>query len=272
MRVIALPTRDVRPPADQLRSVYVQNLEERVKLEPLTEALKTLFSEIGTVVDIVARKNVRAKGQAFIVLDGPDDAGTAIEEMQGFELFGKPMKLSMARTRSDKTVESKCDEAELEVHKRHRQAEKGSQTQLSGRPARTDTHDLLDKRRALEASDGQNNLKRSAPTGSETRPAKLARPSGLKSTGAAPSNVIPDEYLPPNRTLFLQNIPDEYDVEALTAIFGRFDGLREIRLVPGRRGIAFVEYEAEQGAITAKENTAGMALGDKSIKVTYQRQ
>lgn len=131
---------------------------------------------------------------------------------------------------------------------------------------------LLDKRRALETADGQRNLKRGAPAGSETRPAKLPRPSGLKSTGATASNVIPDEYLPPNRTLFLQNIPDEYDVEALTAIFCRFDGLREIRLVPGRRGIAFVEYEAEQGAITAKENTAGMTLGEKTIKVTYQRQ
>jgi RNA recognition motif-containing protein len=84
--------------------------------------------------------------------------------------------------------------------------------------------------------------------------------------------VIPDEYLPPNRILFLQNLPDDYDVDALTAIFGRFEGLREVRLVPGRRGIAFVEYEAEQGAIAAKENTAGMNLGDKPIKVTYQRQ
>ncbi|KAJ3483372.1 hypothetical protein NLG97_g7322 [Lecanicillium saksenae] len=84
--------------------------------------------------------------------------------------------------------------------------------------------------------------------------------------------VIPDEYLPPNKILFLQNVPDEYDVEALTGIFGRFDGFREVRLVPGRRGIAFVEYDAEQGAIAAKENTAGMTLGDKNIKVTYQRQ
>ena len=43
-------------------------------------------------------------------------------------------------------------------------------------------------------------------------------------------------------------------------------------MVPGRRGIAFVEYEAEAGAISAKEaTTAGMQLGDegKGIRVTY---
>ena len=85
---------------------------------------------------------------------------------------------------------------------------------------------------------------------------------------------MPDEYLPPNKILFVQNVPDTYDVDGLTAIFGRFEGFREVRVVPGRKGIAFVEYEAESGAISAKESTAGMTLGDegKPIKVTYQRQ
>lgn len=83
---------------------------------------------------------------------------------------------------------------------------------------------------------------------------------------------MPDEYLPPNKILFLQNVSEEYDVDALTTIFNRFDGFREIRLVPGRQGIAFVEYDAEQGAITAKENTAGVVLGGKPLRVTYQRQ
>lgn len=70
----------------------------------------------------------------------------------------------------------------------------------------------------------------------------------------------------------MQNVADEYDVEALTGIFARFEGFREVRVVPGRRGIAFVEYDAEQGAVAAKESTAGMTLGDRNLKVTYQRQ
>ena len=72
----------------------------------------------------------------------------------------------------------------------------------------------------------------------------------------------------------MQNLPEDYTIEALSVIFGRFEGFREVRLVPGRRGIAFVEYEAEAGAISAKENTAGMTLGEegKMIKVVYQRQ
>lgn len=106
------------------------------------------------------------------------------------------------------------------------------------------------------------------------RPVKSSRGAGLKSSNPAAGAVIPEEYLPPNKILFVQNLPEEYGVDGLTAIFGRFEGFREVRLVPGRSGIAFVEYEAEEGAIRAKESTAGMNLGEegKVIKVVYQRQ
>lgn len=130
----------------------------------------------------------------------------------------------------------------------------------------------------MEAAEEQKRMKRSAAAGIApdlaARPVKAARGAGLKSSNPGAAAVIPDEYLPPNKILFVQNLPDEYDIEALTAIFGRFEGFREVRLVPGRRGIAFIEYENETGAISAKENTAGMALGDGSqiMKVTYQRQ
>ncbi len=106
------------------------------------------------------------------------------------------------------------------------------------------------------------------------RPVKPTRGAGLKSSNPAAGAVIPEEYLPPNKILFVQNLPDDLDVDGLSSIFGAFEGFREVRLVPGRKGIAFVEYEAEAGAISAKERTAGMALGNegKVIKVVYQRK
>ncbi|KAI0482121.1 RNA recognition domain-containing protein [Xylariaceae sp. FL0804] len=260
-------------------TVYVRNLEERIKPAPLQEALTAVFSEYGRVVEIVAKTNVKAKGQAFVVLDRPEAAQLAADELQGFEIFGRPMHTAVARTRSDATVARGGSDEELELHKRRRLAEK-------------------DKKKAAEAAEEQKRLKRpgaAAVAGGEAgRPAKVARggaaaagaaAGGKTSTGGAPAaaaanTVVPDEYLPPNKILFVQNLPDDQDVDALTAVFGRFEGFREVRLVPGRKGIAFIEYEAEAGAITAKENTAGMALGGdgsaaggaKFIKVTYQRQ
>nr|KMM71829.1 U1 small nuclear ribonucleoprotein A [Coccidioides posadasii RMSCC 3488] len=236
-------------------TVYVRNLEERIKVEQLREALSEIFSEYGSILEIVAKTNVKAKGQAFIVFDNVDSATRAIEEINGFELFEKPMVLDYAKTRSDATVLREGGEQELEAHKRKRLAEK-------------------ERKQAQEALEAQKKLKRPAAATADTRPAKTTRGAGLKPTGAAAAPVIPDEYLPPNKILFLREVPDSYDASGLTAIFSRFEGFKEVRMVPGRKGIAFVEYENETGAISAKEATSGMALGEngKPMRVTYQRQ
>lgn len=68
---------------------------------------------------------MKAKGQAFIVFDNHTAAKRAINEVQGFELFGKPMELDFARTKSDATVIQEGNEEALLAHKRRRQAEKG---------------------------------------------------------------------------------------------------------------------------------------------------
>ncbi|KAK6499784.1 hypothetical protein TWF481_010142 [Arthrobotrys musiformis] len=249
-------------------TVYCRNLEESVKIPVLTATLETLFSQYGTILEIVAKKNLRARGQAFVVFDSPDAAERAIKEVQGFNLFEKPMVLQYAKTKSDATVQSESSEAEFDAHKRRRLAEK-------------------ERKQALRAAEAQKHLKRPAASGpsqglgADARPAKKTQisapsaPGGLKSTAAPAAPQIPDEYLPPNKILFLQNLPDNATSDILNGIFGSFEGFKEVRLVPGRKGIAFVEYENEAGAISAKENTQGMSLGPDGsgiVKVTYQRQ
>jgi U2 small nuclear ribonucleoprotein B'' len=217
----------------------------------LREGLTEIFSEYGTIIDIVAKTNLKAKGQAFIVFEDVESAAKAIEEVQGFEMFGKEMKLEFAKTRSDASVMKEEGDTGLEKFKRARLAEK-------------------ERKQAVEVQ--MSKLKRPVATQQvPERPGKAAKGAGLKAAGAA---VIPDEYLPPNKILFLRELPLDYDVEGLSRIFSRFEGFREVRMVPGRPGIAFVEYEAEAGAISAKEATAGMQLGDesKAIRVTFQRQ
>ncbi|KAI9757600.1 MAG: hypothetical protein M4579_003413 [Chaenotheca gracillima] len=246
-------------------TIYVRNLEERIQIDQLKEALTEIFSEYGSIVDLVAKKSLKAKGQAFVVFGDVDAAQRAISEVQGFELFEKPMVLDFAKTNSDATVKRMGNEEEFEAHKRRRLAEK-------------------ERKQALEALESQKaNLKRPGATtdadtaagGAAARGAKAPRAGGLKSSNpAGAAAVVPDEYLPPNKILFVRDLPEDYDVEALSAIFSRFGGFKEVRMVPGRKGIAFVEYESEEGAIGAKEGTGGMVLGDqgKGVRVTFQRQ
>ena len=107
-------------------SVYCRNLEQSIKIPQLKESLTELFSEYGEIIDIVAKTNFKAKGQAFVVFDSVDAAQKAIDDIQGFELFGRPMQLAFARTRSDATVQRTGDDDEFESHKRRRLAEKGA--------------------------------------------------------------------------------------------------------------------------------------------------
>ena len=70
----------------------------------------------------------------------------------------------------------------------------------------------------------------------------------------------------------MQDVPENYGKDALITIFSRFAGFKEVRTVPVRKTIAFVEYESEEGAISAKESTADMTLGENTIRVTFARQ
>lgn len=68
---------------------------------------------------------MKAKGQAFIVFASPDEAELALDSLQGFEVFERPMNIQYAKTRSDATVQKEEGEEGLEQHKRQRMAEKG---------------------------------------------------------------------------------------------------------------------------------------------------
>ncbi|KAK3112365.1 hypothetical protein LTR53_011430 [Teratosphaeriaceae sp. CCFEE 6253] len=226
-------------------TVYVRSIDERVKIPALVETLREVFGEYGNVVDVIAKKSLKRKGQAFVVYDSEESAQNAIDELQGFDIFGKQMHLDFAKTRSDATVLREDGDEGLESHKKDRLAEK-------------------ERKQAIEAANAKAE-KRPAPESLAERPAKTAKP-------AQPSGVVPDEYLPANKILFLRDLPEDYGQAALTAIYSRFAGFKEVRTVPGRAAIAFVEYEDEQGATSAKEATGGMTLGDNPIRVTYQRQ
>lgn len=233
--------------------MYVRNLEESIKLPLLVTALRGIFSPYGEILDIVAKRSLKNRGQAFVVFSTVSAAQKAIEEVQAFPLFNKPMVLAFAKTLSDATVKREQGEGdEWESHKRRRLAEKERKQAL----------EAAEKARAPQQEDAQD----------AAAAAKKKVGGGLKSTAPAGAPVVPDEYLPPNTTLFLRDLPDETDEDTLTGLFGRYDGFKEVRMVPGRKGIAFVEFEAIEGAIAAKEGMGGMQLGDKVVRVTYQRQ
>jgi hypothetical protein len=52
----------------------------------------------------------------------------------------------------------------------------------------------------------------------------------------------------------------------------RFPGFKEVRLVPGKSDIAFVEYDTDLESAVAKQSLHGYRLGDKEMKVTFAKK
>jgi len=61
----------------------------------LKASLRGLFKSYGEVLDVVAHKNLRMRGQAFVSFATTDIAKKAAKEVRGFPLYSKPMVRSL---------------------------------------------------------------------------------------------------------------------------------------------------------------------------------
>lgn len=53
------------------------------------------------MTEVHAKKNVRARGQAYVVMENPTVAEHAIKTLRGYPFFGKPMRLNFAKKDAD---------------------------------------------------------------------------------------------------------------------------------------------------------------------------
>jgi len=216
-------------------------LNEKIKIPVLKKALEAVFKEYGEILEIIAHRNLRMRGQAFVVFKEVESATKAIQEVQGFPLFDKPMSLSYGRSKSDATVI--MEGGDLEKHKQHR----------------------------LETKEAKN-AAQVIPAANGGYPVGPGPPMFYPGAGM-PAPNLPDEFLPPNMILFIQQLPDDVTQDALASLFRQYPGFKEVRMVPGKRDIAFVEYENEMQAGVAKEGLQGFQITpENSVKITFARK
>ena len=82
-----------QPPQEEFASetLYIQNLNEKIKIPVLKASLRGLFKSYGEVLDVVAHSNLRMRGQAFVSFESAEIAKKALKEVRGFPLYSKPM-------------------------------------------------------------------------------------------------------------------------------------------------------------------------------------
>lgn len=94
---------DVRPN----HTIYINNLNEKIKKDELKKSLYAIFSQFGPILDIVALKTLKMRGQAFVIFKEIASASNALRTMQGFPFYDKPMRINYSKGDSDVIAKAK---------------------------------------------------------------------------------------------------------------------------------------------------------------------
>ncbi|KAI6229700.1 hypothetical protein M3Y99_01145100 [Aphelenchoides fujianensis] len=194
-------------------TIYINNLNEKVKKDELKKALYAIFSQFGQIIDIMAFKSLRMRGQAHVIFK------------EGFPFYDKPMRIQFAREDSDVIAKAK-----------------GTYT-----PRERKDIPLPKKKK------------------------KVAEPA--RKTAAAGPDGQKGDHRPnaqPNKILFVTNLPENANEQLIRTVFQPFPGLKDIRLIPNRPDIAFIEFDTEDEATQTKKATNNFKVTPtNAIRVEY---
>ncbi|NXM86391.1 SNRPA protein, partial [Oenanthe oenanthe] len=164
-------------------TIYINNLNEKIKKDELKKSLYAIFSQFGQILDILVSRSLRMRGQAFVIFKEMSSATNALRSMQGFPFYDKPMRIQYAKTDSDIIAKMKGT--------------------------------FVERERDRERDRERKRDKRKAKGGDAPGPKK-----GTGAQGTVPVSYGLSEN-PPNHILFLTNLPEETNELMLSMLFNQ---------------------------------------------------
>lgn len=73
------------------KTLYINNINEKIKQDVVKKMLYMVFSQYGKVTDVVAKKGLKLRGQAWVVFEEESSAVNALRGKQGFSFYEKPL-------------------------------------------------------------------------------------------------------------------------------------------------------------------------------------
>ncbi|XP_070566206.1 U1 small nuclear ribonucleoprotein A-like [Ptychodera flava] len=251
-------------------TIYINNLNEKIKKDELKKSLYAIFSQFGQILDIVAMKTLKMRGQAFVIFKEIGSATNALRSMQGFPFYDKPMRIAYSKTDSDLIAKMKGTyvERKREKKKPEDKPAKAVANKKSKPPPGTQVPPpgLPGQQPGMP---GQ--MPGMGQPGMPGMPPMMGQPPPMQQQ--VPGGAQPLQEQPPNNILFLTNLPEETNEMMLQMLFNQFHGFKEVRLVPGRHDIAFVEFENETQAGVAKDALQGFKITPtNAMKISFAKK
>lgn len=84
------------------QTLYLKNIDWKVKKPLLKRALYSLFTRHGKVLEVIVLRRDGLRGQAWVVFEDVQAATAALQAENGFTLFGKDLVVEYAKEKSDR--------------------------------------------------------------------------------------------------------------------------------------------------------------------------
>uniref|UniRef100_A0A8D0HS77 Small nuclear ribonucleoprotein polypeptide A n=1 Tax=Sphenodon punctatus TaxID=8508 RepID=A0A8D0HS77_SPHPU len=235
----------------------------------LKKSLYAIFSQFGQILDILVSRSLKMRGQAFVIFKEISSATNALRSMQGFPFYDKPMRIQYAKSDSDIISKMKGTYVERD-RKREKKKPKG--------PEVVAVKKQMPGTAAPVAPNVQGAVPGMPPMNQAPRmmhhipgqPPYMPPPGMIPPPGMAPGG-IPPGAMPPQQMLPGQMAPTQPVSEG--GVGGGFPGFKEVRLVPGRHDIAFVEFDNEVQAGAARDALQGFKITQtNAMKISFAKK
>ncbi|KAJ3994205.1 hypothetical protein F5050DRAFT_1776191 [Lentinula boryana] len=249
-------------------TLYINNLNDKVHKDELRLQLLALFTTYGKVIDIVASKGSKMKGQAFLVFNDLAGATTAMRACEGMLFYDKPMHIDYAKSKSYATsrrddpnfVPPSAANASSLIRNGTLDNDKKRHREVDDEVARQTKREKAESDDEMEIDDDDDD------------------DSGPQPNGTLTPGVIPPQVGHPTSRLFCTNLPLEVTDSVLSILFQQYQGYRSTHVsmspIPNAAGsqvkMGQVMFESAELASVAKEALDGYTLKkDWKMSVVY---
>ncbi|TFK43585.1 hypothetical protein BDQ12DRAFT_675224 [Crucibulum laeve] len=244
-------------------TLYINNLNDKVNKEELRIQLYALFTTYGKIIDVVASKSERMRGQAWLVFTDLAGATSAMRACDGMVFYDKPLHIDYAKSKSYATL---------------RREDPNFVPPTAANASALVTQNGK-RQRDGEAADGERNAKREKAEDEEEDEEEMEiddeDDAPAKPDSSATPSTIPQQVQQPSAHLLCTNLPSEVTDDVLSVLFQQYQGFQTTQVVwsptPNEAGVrvkmAQVFFESTELATTARDALDGFTL-KKGWKMT----
>ncbi|KAJ7179198.1 hypothetical protein C8R46DRAFT_1072829 [Mycena filopes] len=225
-------------------TLYINNLNDKVNKDELRSQLYALFTTYGKIIDVIASKSQRMRGQAFLVFSDLAGATTAMRACEGMVFYDKPLHIDYAKTKSYAT--SRKEDPSFVP------ATSANASALLLQKGRADKK----RQREEEVTEGERKAKRDKGDDDDEEMEIDEDEDTGNASGEQP-------VAGPTARLLCTNLPQEVSDGVLSVLFQQYHGFKSTNVTPTdvpHVKKAQVLFDSPQLASVAKEALNGFTL------------